>query len=193
MPFLISTSAIRVAALASLLVLSACGDDDSRDDRDDAGQAGTGLPPELPSPEGAIGSVTGMPAHPGPGTSPIQSVPSGTAADPASSGWTGDAYIDLEGTAGVQAADGMEATSSLPGSPMPEAPLPEAPLPDPLPPQETLADAPPIIIVPELPPADVPPVEHARPPDVPPPRTGPIGTEGATESTTIVLEPDPDD
>lgn len=188
MPPAFRTSAIRVVTLASLLALAACSDDGQAggDDRQETGQADAGVLPDLPSPEGAIGSVTGMPAQPGPGTSPIAPAPttstSTSTGDPAPSGWINGAYVDLEGPATTQATDGMEHDVETATS-----------LADPERPEGTLADAPPVIIVPELPAPPMAPVAPERPPEVPPPRTTPIGTAGATESTTIVVEPEPDD
>lgn len=52
-----------------LAALSACGGDADDAARRDAGASGPVS--DLPAPEGAVGSVTGMPEHPGPGTVPL--------------------------------------------------------------------------------------------------------------------------
>lgn len=80
-PRRLPTSKPAASAVAALcLLLAACGDD---------GTAGVdadttpGQVSELPAPEGAIGSVTGMPANPGPGTTPITRGVDATPGDPA--------------------------------------------------------------------------------------------------------------
>lgn len=164
-----NTSLIRSApgALVTvvLLVMTACGsDDDANRAAPDGDGAAGGTPSELPAPEGAIGSVTGMPANPGPGTSLITPVEPA----PVERAWADDAYDDAYTEVdGIQATD-VQAHGALDR-------------------EDPLAGAPPIIIVPELP-RD--PVAIDVDPDAP----QPIGTEAATESTTFVIESaEPDD
>lgn len=59
-----------------LAALSACGGDEA-DDASRRDTAASGPVSDLPAPEGAVGSVTGMPEHPGPGTVPLASTGTG--------------------------------------------------------------------------------------------------------------------
>lgn len=151
---------------SSLSGVAGCGDDEqAREVR--AGHRGdTAEEAALPAPEGAIGSVTGMPEGPGPGTSPITPVQSAAT--------TSASYEGLDSSAAATMVDG-------------QSPLPEPDIRDPLEEADPLADAPPIIIVPDLPetPVATSPVERTQ---APPPAGTPIGTERATESTTIIVE-----
>ena len=148
----VPTRHLAILLLASSLsgVAGCNGDEQAGEVR--AGHRGaTGEDAALPSPEGAIGSVTGMPEGPGPGTSPI------TPVTPVQSGATADTVGDVTTSASYEGLDGSSGA--------------------------------PIIIVPDLPdtPVATRPVERTQAP--PPPGT-PIGTERATESTTIVVESD---
>lgn len=150
-----------------LLVAAACANGDGDRGAPGGADATSGTVPDLPAPEGAIGSVTGMPAHPGPGTSPIQAVQS---AEPAPGAWTDDGY------AGVEPIDDVEAMSVQPS-------FPESPL----------AEGPPIIMVPVVPHESLATAVDPDVPAPPAPPARPIGTEGATESTTFVAEPEDTD
>ena len=124
---------------ALLACLSACADDAPERDagRDADGSAGQS---ELPAPEGAVGSVTGMPANPGPGAVPIAPVatPQGDAGGAASP--TADPDGGPGGTGGVQvggdagrapihaptaSVDGAGTSGGVP--PSVDAPAPAAP------------------------------------------------------------------
>lgn len=174
-----------------LLAMSACGSNDDADRAASGSDGTTGrTPSELPAPEGAIGSVTGMPAHPGPGTSRIVPVEAGpVAADPsAQDAWADDAYDATYGGA----YDHAYTDVGVDGERIAKPALPE---PGVLEREDPIAGSPPIIIVPELPRER--PVAIDAGPDSPATTTSPpepIGTEAATESTTIVVEPaDTDD
>lgn len=164
----------RALSLVALLALAACGNDGDANDstRGDDGTAG-GRSSGLPAPEGAIGSVTGMPAHPGPGTSRITPVDASGAAQDA---WTDGRRDGGEGDAEFGASDG-------------DAPPPDPPAPMPVPEPPAV----PVIVLdtelPELPEAPEPP----EPPEPVPPPPEPIGTEAATESTTFTVDPEEPD
>lgn len=150
-----------VLSAAAFLVMTACGsDDDANRVAPDGDGATGGTASELPAPEGAIGSVTGMPANPGPGTSRITPV--------ASAGSTRGAWADDTYEGAYAETDGIEAMDVQPSLP---------------------ADAPPIILVPEVPrePLAIDIEPDAPAPTAPQPE--PTGTEAATESTTFVTEP----
>lgn len=159
-------------ALAASLGLAGCGGDGDGGRAGSDRRTGASGEPALPAPEGSPGSVTGMPANPGPGTTPIRTVGSGGATADAS----GDAAV-AAGHAGVESVDGIEIVDVQAG-------VPGASLPD-----DSPADAPPIIIVPEIPDEPVALAVDPRPGGsaATAPRT-PVGTEAATESTTIVVE-----
>ena len=176
----VPTRHLAILLLASSLsgVAGCNGDEQAGEVR--AGHRGaTGEDAALPAPEGAIGSVTGMPEGPGPGTSPI------TPVTPVQSGATADTVGDVTTSASYEGLDGSSGAPMVDG----QSPLPEPDIRHPLEQADPLADAPPIIIVPDLPdtPVATRPVERTQAP--PPPGT-PIGTERATESTTIVVESD---
>lgn len=160
----ITRSVARVLVPVLLLGLAACGDDNEDDANRDGGQQGADVP-ELPVPEAAVGSVTGMPAHPGPGTAPI----------------TG-AGMDQ----GVDATDALAIDSTLPMA----TPIPAEPG-EPVDGVFVLTETAPPSPVPQSP--VEPPTEVAPPlPDSEPP-PAPLGMERATESTTIIVEPAEDD
>lgn len=159
-----SRLASRALPLLLLVLLSSTGCGDGEEAKADAADGATsGAAQALPAPQGAVGSVTGMPAHPGPGTSPIEPPAS------AQPGWADEDYMAMED---------IEAISVQPSTPPP-------------------ADVPPLILVPEIPQRPVATtVDPAAVPGTFDPETGapePIGTEGATESTTLVIEPDAGD
>lgn len=111
-------SAPGVLATVVLLVMAACGRDDDANRAAPGGDgAAGGTASELPVPEGAIGSVTGMPANPGPGTSLI------TPVEPAP-----DAYSEVDGIEAmvVQPHDALDHEDPLADAPqiiiVPEAP-----------------------------------------------------------------------
>ncbi len=170
----------RALAAGLLLALAACGDDDADTRTRNGTDVGNGQASGLPAPEGAIGSVTGMPANPGPGTTPVTGMagaaPNEASATPeggdADSGltWTEDPAID-----GVFVlTDDPAATSgaATPALPIAPAPAPPAPPATPAPQSSVPRQA---AVVPAAP-AD-------------PSATVPAGTERATESTTFVVEP----
>lgn len=108
------------AVVASCLLLAACGKDDGTagvDANADPGQVSA-----LPAPEGAIGSVTGMPANPGPGTTPINRAADAT---------PGDRSMAIEGDAAADegaAIDGVFVLTDAPSPPVPpQPPAPPAP------------------------------------------------------------------
>lgn len=155
-------------ALGMALLLGGCGDeaDDAPGDAAGDGSA-TGDAEPLPKPEGAIGSVTGMPAHPGPGSSriePIEPVAIGAAGG-------GDGFESQPGTQGDDPrfiyvpppGDVDAALADIPPG-VPEMPEP-----------------PPLLLPPAIPDPSLPETSSPNPP--------PIGTEAATESTTIVVDP----
>lgn len=160
-----------------LLATTACGsDDDARRAAADHDGGGGGTTAALPAPEGTTGSVTGMPANPGPGNSrivPVEATPVEAAAveaAPVDDARPGDAYID------IAAADTRD----------PLAPRPDG--------DDPMAAASPIIIVPEVPVRPVTTDDGTAVPrdarDATTTTQPPIGTEAATESTTLVIEPD---
>ena len=165
------------SALAAglLLAVAACADEEAGARTRNGTDAGHGQASGLPAPEGAIGSVTGMPANPGPGTTPMTGM-AGASPDDASatsggsdadSGltWTEDPAID-----GVFVlTDDPAATSGAATPALPMAPAPPAP------PAQQSPVPPPVTVGPPAP-AD-------------PSATVPPGTERATESTTFVVEP----
>lgn len=167
-------------ATVVLLLAVACGSegDPDRVAPDDQGTA-SGTASELPAPEGAIGSVTGMPANPGTGTPQIALVDraSGDPSAPAQAAGAQDTYDETYiGTGGIE---GLDIQSSIP-----EAPANGE--------RDAVANAPPIFIVPEVP---IEPVAtgvaigDGDAPASPRPTRQPTGTEAATESTTLVIEP----
>lgn len=150
----------RALVPALLLGLAACGGDNDGTSRDGT-QTDAGQVSELPAPEGAVGSVTGMPANPGPGTAPIIGADTGTDAD---------------------AIDALAIESTFPlATPVPAGSV------EPIDGVFVLTDAPP---PPSAPQSPVDPTAGVAPP-VPDsePRYVTVGTEGATESTTIIVEP----
>lgn len=173
-PVPVSVRRIVVLLIASALSgVAGCDDDaEARAARGDH-RGDTAGDSALPAPEGAIGSVTGMPEGPGPGTSPITPVRSAAMQDTAGDTATSASYADLDSVAAASSGDG--------GPPRPEPEFRDA-LEDPL------ADAPPIIIVPDIPDTPIPP-RPVEGPQRPPPEGRLTGTERATESTTIIVEP----
>ena len=170
---------VRRALLLALMLSAAagCGDDDASGDpaRTSAAPADARLSSDLPRPEGAVGSVTGMPAHPGPGTASLGAAPAATPVDP-------DAVLlPLPVTTEVPEVTAAFAQVEPPVAPAVPAPAP-SPVPPPVPPEP-----PPVPIL------DLPPEAPEADPDVAGRR--PVGTEGATESTTFrtTVEPPPDD
>lgn len=159
-------------AMGIALLLGGCGDgaDDARGDAATDGSA-TGAAAPLPKPEGAVGSVTGMPANPGPGTSriePIDPVAIGAGESDGGSGLEPGVQAAEPQIIHVPAPDAAEiAVAGIPEPPQPPVALVPPAAPDPLLPAPSRGDAP------------------------------PIGTEGATETTTIVVgaddADDPDD
>ena len=163
-PAPITRSVARMLVPALLLGLAACGDD--REGGGNGGQQGADVP-ELPAPEGAVGSVTGMPAHPGPGTTPI----TGAAMDPGT-----DATDALAIDSTFPAATPVPAEPGEPGEPVDGVFVLTGTAPQPPAPQSAVE----------------PPAEVAPLPDIEPP-PAPVGMERATESTTIIVEPAEDD
>jgi len=100
--------------VAVCLLLAACGEDDGT-----AGAEATGDPGQvsaLPAPEGATGSVTGMPANPGPGTMPISRAAEAT---------PGDQAMAIEGSAAIDQGapiDGVFVLDDAPSPPVPSQP-----------------------------------------------------------------------
>lgn len=109
-------AASTVAALC--LLLAACSDDDHTADVD--ADTAQGHVSELPAPETAIGSVTGMPANPGPGTTPITRGPT-----------PGDQALAIDGDLTIDQAAPIDGVFVLNDAPLlpapPEPPEPPAP------------------------------------------------------------------
>ncbi|HET8819549.1 MAG TPA: hypothetical protein VFM73_08410 [Xanthomonadaceae bacterium] len=150
------------ALFVSMLLMTACGsDDDANDAAHDDGTAGV-TTPGLPAPEGAIGSVTGMPANPGPGTSRMAPIePSAVGADDGGSGFESQAVAPQ--IVVMPPPGDVDATVATIVPDLPPVPRPPGPT------------------APTAPPGDALPA--------PPPAAEPTGTEAATESTTIIVEP----
>ena len=103
---------------ALLAGLAACADETP--ERDAGREAGTTELSELPAPEGAVGSVTGMPANPGPGEVPIEPVAPAPAA-PAGDAALGPAQVAGEAggpppPAPAASVDGVEIFGGVPPS-----------------------------------------------------------------------------
>ena len=162
----VDRSRLRALWPALLLGLAACGDDNDGTGRDGT-QTDAGQVSELPAPEGVVGSVTGMPADPGPGTAPVIGADTGHGADSIDALATESTFpLATPAPAGTgEPVDGVFVLSDAPPSPS----APQSPV-DP-----TASAAPPV------------PVPDSEP------RPVPMGTEGATESTTIIVEPAPQD
>lgn len=168
-PVSTSKSTALAVAAALLMALAACSGGDDEAGTRDGPNANDGQASELPAPEGAIGSVTGMPAHPGPGTTPMTGVPDAT---------LGDAPATMEGGA------------EDPGLTWVEDPAAEGVLLLTDDPAAAATAATPVMPAPPPPQSPVPPQAAViPPPPADPSRTVPIGTERATESTTFVVEP----
>ncbi|HEU4813126.1 MAG TPA: hypothetical protein VFS99_02725 [Xanthomonadaceae bacterium] len=128
----IGGSAARILAAAMLLAPAACGDDDDETGTRNGTEANGGQVSGLPAPEGAIGSVTGMPANPGPGTTPMTGTPDATLGDaPATMG--GDAadsgltWIEDPTIEGVFVLTDDPAAGSVAATPVVPTPAPADP------------------------------------------------------------------
>lgn len=169
-PYPLLASIVLAASIAGGVTGCADGDDDDARQR----AATSGPESELPAPEGTTGSVTGMPAQPGPGTVPLARA--GAAASGGASISTGADGPVRTGDAGDDGGlDAMVVETDYPD--IAQAAGPDAP--------SATPPIPPVIIVPEAP-------RPTQSPDDPAPTPAPPPAD-STASTTFVTEVPVDD